>query len=62
MSRLCGFPNVGGPITGCAFSAKATLFAYAVGDDWARGYSGAKNDRVESKVVVHAVGDREVGL
>ncbi|KAK0732719.1 WD40-repeat-containing domain protein [Apiosordaria backusii] len=38
--RLKTFPSVGGSITACAFNWDATLFAYAVGYDWGKGYAG----------------------
>ncbi|KAK4196730.1 WD40-repeat-containing domain protein [Triangularia verruculosa] len=42
--RLQAYPSVGGSITACGFNWDATLFAYAVGYDWGKGYAGNSAD------------------
>jgi mRNA export factor len=52
--RLKGYPTVGGPITATTFNKDGTIFAYAVGYDWSKGYS-ANNPSIVTKVMLHPV-------
>ncbi|KAK4175966.1 putative poly(A)+ RNA export protein [Triangularia setosa] len=49
--RLQVFPSVGGSITACGFNWDATLFAYAVGYDWGKGYAGNTADHPRGLVL-----------
>ncbi|KAI0152876.1 WD40 repeat-like protein [Xylariaceae sp. FL1272] len=52
--RLKGYPTVGGSITATTFNSSGTIFAYAVGYDWSKGYMG-NNQTYPNKVVLHPV-------
>ncbi|KAL1873823.1 hypothetical protein VTK73DRAFT_738 [Phialemonium thermophilum] len=52
--RLKGYPNVGGSITATTFNKTGTIFAYAVGYDWSKGYQG-NNPQYPNKVMLHPV-------
>jgi len=57
--RLRSFPKQGGAITATAFSRDGTVFAYAVGYDWAMGYQKNTPD-YPLKLMLHAVSEEEV--
>ncbi|KAK0673902.1 WD40-repeat-containing domain protein [Cercophora samala] len=42
--KLIEYPSVGGSITACGFNWDATMFAYAVGYDWGKGFAGNTAD------------------
>ncbi|KAI1434305.1 Poly(A)+ RNA export protein [Xylaria sp. CBS 124048] len=52
--RLKGYPSVGGSITATTFNSSGSIFAYAVGYDWSKGYM-ANNQNYPNKVVLHPV-------
>jgi mRNA export factor len=52
--RLKAFPPVGGSITSTAFNRDGTIFAYAVGYDWSKGYS-YNTPQYPCKVMLHPV-------
>lgn len=58
-ARLKAFPEVGGAITTTAFNRDGTLFAYAVGYDWSRGYS-SNTPQYPNKLMLHAVKDEDI--
>lgn len=53
-SKLRGFPSVGHSLTAAGFSRDATMFAYAVGYDWSKGYTGNTLD-YPKKLMLHKV-------
>ncbi|KAG1473074.1 hypothetical protein G6F56_001160 [Rhizopus delemar] len=57
--RLKAFPKTTGPITNTAFNHNGSIFAYAVGYDWAKGYKHAL-PTLTPKIYLHAVRDDEV--
>ncbi|KXJ87609.1 WD40-repeat-containing domain protein [Microdochium bolleyi] len=52
--RLKGYPTVGGSITATTFNTTGTIFAYAVGYDWSKGFNG-NNANYPNKVMLHPV-------
>ncbi|RYP83842.1 hypothetical protein DL770_005312 [Monosporascus sp. CRB-9-2] len=56
--RLKGYPTVGGSITATTFNASGTIFAYAVGYDWSKGFS-ANNPNYPNKVMLHPIQGEE---
>ncbi|KAI0537163.1 Poly(A)+ RNA export protein [Xylaria digitata] len=52
--RLKGYPTVGGSITATTFNSSGTIFAYAVGYDWHKGYAGNTPD-YPNKVMLHPI-------
>ncbi|KAF4339776.1 poly(A)+ RNA export [Fusarium beomiforme] len=52
--RLKGYPNVGGSITATTFNKNGSIFAYAVGYDWAKGYQH-NTQNYPIKVMLHPV-------
>ncbi|KAI1340392.1 Poly(A)+ RNA export protein [Xylariaceae sp. FL0016] len=52
--RLKGYPNVGGSITATTFNSSGTIFAYAVGYDWSKGFNG-NNQNYPNKVMLHPI-------
>ncbi len=56
--RLKGYPNVGGCITATAFNKTGTIFAYAIGYDWAKGFQG-NTAGYPNKVMLHPVNPDE---
>ncbi|KAI1402493.1 WD40 repeat-like protein [Hypoxylon fuscum] len=52
--RLKGYPNVGGSITATTFNSSGSIFAYAVGYDWSKGYM-ANSQNYPNKVMLHPV-------
>ncbi|KAI0394123.1 Poly(A)+ RNA export protein [Xylariaceae sp. FL0594] len=52
--RLKGYPHVGGSITATTFNSSGTIFAYAVGYDWNKGFM-ANSQGYPNKVVLHPV-------
>ncbi|KAK3997290.1 WD40-repeat-containing domain protein [Cladorrhinum sp. PSN332] len=53
-SRLRGFPNAGGSLTAAGFNRDGTMFAYAVGYDWSKGYTG-NTAEYPRKLVLHKI-------
>ncbi|KAJ4159966.1 uncharacterized protein LMH87_007901 [Akanthomyces muscarius] len=56
--RLKGYPNVGGSITATTFNKSGTIFAYAVGYDWSKGYQH-NTQNYPIKVMLHPVNNDE---
>ncbi|KAH6686959.1 Poly(A)+ RNA export protein [Plectosphaerella plurivora] len=56
--RLKGYPNVGGSITATTFNKNGTIFAYAVGYDWSKGFQ-ANTQQLPLKVMLHPVNGEE---
>ncbi|KAI0879063.1 Poly(A)+ RNA export protein [Hypoxylon argillaceum] len=56
--RLKGYPTVGGSITATTFNSSGSIFAYAVGYDWSKGYF-ANSPSYPNKVVLHPVQGEE---
>ncbi|KAF5537467.1 hypothetical protein H9Q69_006761 [Fusarium xylarioides] len=56
--RLKGYPNVGGSITSTTFNKNGSIFAYAVGYDWAKGYQH-NTQNYPIKVMLHPVNQDE---
>ncbi|KEY72044.1 hypothetical protein S7711_00061 [Stachybotrys chartarum IBT 7711] len=56
--RLKGYPNVGGSITSTTFNKSGTIFAYAVGYDWSKGYQ-YNTQQYPIKVMLHPVNPEE---
>ncbi|KAI1737505.1 Poly(A)+ RNA export protein [Xylaria scruposa] len=52
--RLKGYPTVGGSIVATTFNSSGTIFAYAVGYDWSKGYF-ANNPNYPNKVMLHPI-------
>ncbi|GAP84625.1 hypothetical protein SAMD00023353_1101570 [Rosellinia necatrix] len=52
--RLKGYPSVGGSITATTFNSSGSIFAYAVGYDWSKGYFG-NSPSYPNKVVLHPI-------
>ncbi|KAK4453812.1 WD40-repeat-containing domain protein [Podospora aff. communis PSN243] len=52
--RLKGYPNVGGSITATTFNKTGSIFAYAIGYDWSKGYQG-NTANYPTKVMLHPV-------
>ncbi|KAK4169246.1 WD40-repeat-containing domain protein [Cladorrhinum sp. PSN259] len=53
-SRLRGFPSAGGSLTAAGFNRDGTMFAYAVGYDWSKGYTGNTAD-YPKKLMLHKI-------
>ncbi|RJE27112.1 WD40 [Aspergillus sclerotialis] len=56
--RLKAFPAVGGSITSTAFNGDGSIFAYAVGYDWSKGYAHNTPDGL-NQIRLHPVSDAE---
>ncbi|KAI6084650.1 WD40 repeat-like protein [Hypoxylon rubiginosum] len=56
--RLKGYPQTGGSITATTFNAAGTIFAYAMGYDWSKGYA-ANTQNYPNKVMLHPVAGDE---
>ena len=56
--RLKGYPTVGSSITATTFNSSGTIFAYAVGYDWAKGFMG-NNPQYPNKVMLHPIQGEE---
>lgn len=54
--RLKGSPQLEAPITATAFNMDGTMFAYAVGYDWSKGYAYNRPEGV-NKIMIHQTGD-----
>ncbi|KAM3557408.1 hypothetical protein ARSEF4850_005085 [Beauveria asiatica] len=52
--RLKGYPNVGGSITATTFNKSGSIFAYAVGYDWSKGYQH-NTQNLPIKVMLHPI-------
>ncbi|KAI0472774.1 Poly(A)+ RNA export protein [Xylariaceae sp. FL0804] len=52
--RLKGYPTVGGSITATTFNGQGSIFAYAVGYDWSKGYMG-NSPNYPNKVMLHPI-------
>ncbi|KAI1778595.1 WD40 repeat-like protein [Hypoxylon cercidicola] len=52
--RLKGYPQVGGSITATTFNSGGSIFAYAIGYDWSKGYV-ANTQSYPNKVMLHPV-------
>lgn len=52
--RLKGYPNVGGSITATTFNKTGSIFAYAIGYDWSKGFQG-NTSAYPNKVLLHPV-------
>ncbi|CRK47059.1 hypothetical protein BN1723_007317 [Verticillium longisporum] len=52
--RLKGYPNVGGSITSTKFNKNGSIFAYAVGYDWSKGFQH-NTQQLQTKVMLHPV-------
>lgn len=52
--RLKGYPGVGGSIVATTFNSSGSIFAYAIGYDWSKGYS-ANNTNYPNKVMLHPI-------
>lgn len=57
--RLSTFPAAGGAITSTAFNHDGSLFAYAVGYDWSKGYS-SNTPQYPTKVMIHPMKEAEL--
>ncbi|KAJ2724885.1 RNA export factor gle2 [Coemansia sp. Benny D115] len=51
--------KVGGPIVSTAFNGDGSLFAYALGYDWAQGYKG-NTASIKNTIMLHAVSEQDV--
>ncbi|KAK5628882.1 hypothetical protein RRF57_004597 [Xylaria bambusicola] len=56
--RLKGYPTVGGSITATTFNSSGTIFAYAVGYDWSKGFMG-NSPTYPNKVMLHPIQGEE---
>ncbi|KAJ5789842.1 uncharacterized protein N7518_006853 [Penicillium psychrosexuale] len=56
--RLKSFPAVGHSITSTAFNLDGSIFAYAIGYDWSKGYAYNTRD-YPTKIALHPVSDAE---
>lgn len=54
--RLKAFPEVGQPITACAFSRTGALYAYATGYDWLEGHAGNRPE-YPTAIKIHATNE-----
>ncbi|KAH9906926.1 Poly(A)+ RNA export protein [Xylariomycetidae sp. FL2044] len=52
--RLKGYPTVGGSITATTFNSSGSIFAYAVGYDWSKGFMG-NNQNYPNKIMLHPI-------
>ncbi|KAJ2768251.1 RNA export factor gle2 [Coemansia nantahalensis] len=57
--KLKAHDKIEGPVITTAFSGDGRLFAYAIGYDWAQGYTG-NTANVKNTIMLHAVADEEV--
>lgn len=57
--RLAFSKNFGEPVTAIAFNTQGTLFAYATGYDWSKGYQGNNPSKLPT-VCVHKINEWEI--
>ncbi|GMM38530.1 RNA export factor [Saccharomycopsis crataegensis] len=57
--RLKSYQSIGTPITAANFNNNGSIFAYAIGYDWSKGYTYSKPDNPVG-IKIHAVKDEEV--
>ncbi|KAJ1901278.1 RNA export factor gle2 [Kickxella alabastrina] len=57
--KISSHTKLGGPIVSAAFNGDGSLFAYALGYDWSKGYKGNTSD-IKNTIMLHAVSEQDV--